>query len=263
MIDELCRLTDEDLRQLAAALRSGRLSPPFSGIVLGRTLSLPLGEVIAQGLQRLADEGLRPEHMARAIEVLRLDRAPRPPPEDAIELVWTGPEVAGITNRDTSAVVRDLFSVARHRVMVAGYAIYQGHFVVHARAGRMDQDSALRVTIYLDVRGRSSDVTAPSEVLADFSHRSRTYQWPGRRLPEVFFDPRSLEMESTKRSRLHAKCIVVDTETAFVSSANFTEADQVRNIEAGVLIHSRVFAERLSLHFESLASVPAALRVGT
>ena len=45
---------------------------------------------------------------------------------------------------------------------------------------------------------------------------------------------------------LHAKCIVVDGSTALVTSANFTDRGQTRNIEAGVLVRDRGFAERLA-----------------
>ena len=39
-----------------------------------------------------------------------------------------------------------------------------------------------------------------------------------------------------------------------MSSANFTEAAQVRNIEVGVLVHSRLLASRLADHFEGLVA---------
>ena len=42
---------------------------------------------------------------------------------------------------------------------------------------------------------------------------------------------------------------------AFVSSANFTEAAQTKNIEVGVLLRSHAFARRLTNHFESLAAL--------
>jgi len=70
----------------------------------------------------------------------------------------------------------------------------------------------------------------------------------------LFYDPRSLETDSSQRACLHAKCVVIDHEQAFVSSANFTEAAQQRNIEVGVLIRSRAFTTRLVEHFEALAS---------
>jgi phosphatidylserine/phosphatidylglycerophosphate/cardiolipin synthase-like enzyme len=53
---------------------------------------------------------------------------------------------------------------------------------------------------------------------------------------------------------LHAKCVVVDDRMAFVSSANFTEAAQQRNIEAGVLMTNPQFARSLRTQFEVLVS---------
>jgi len=80
------------------------------------------------------------------------------------------------------------------------------------------------------------------------------HDWPGTRLPTVYYDPRSLELDHSNRASLHAKCIVVDNETAFVSSANFTEAAQLKNIEVGVIIKSPHFARHLSQHFDALAA---------
>lgn len=48
------------------------------------------------------------------------------------------------------------------------------------------------------------------------------------------------------------KCVAVDNNQVFVSSANFTEAGQDRNIEVGLLVRSSVLSERLSRFFESL-----------
>jgi phosphatidylserine/phosphatidylglycerophosphate/cardiolipin synthase-like enzyme len=47
---------------------------------------------------------------------------------------------------------------------------------------------------------------------------------------------------------------VIDNDVAFVSSANFTEAAQERNIEIGVSIQSRRIASELSRHFASLVA---------
>ncbi len=68
----------------------------------------------------------------------------------------------------------------------------------------------------------------------------------------MFYDPRSLDLEADKRACLHAKCVVVDGEAVFISSANFTEAAQERNIEMGLLVRSRWLAERVTRHFETL-----------
>jgi phosphatidylserine/phosphatidylglycerophosphate/cardiolipin synthase-like enzyme len=59
----------------------------------------------------------------------------------------------------------------------------------------------------------------------------------------------------------HAKCIVVDDSSAFVSSATFTEAAQERNIEAGVLVNDPAFARALRDQFESLAQAGLLVRL--
>ena len=76
--------------------------------------------------------------------------------------------------------------------------------------------------------------------------------WPGARLPEVFYDPRSLERDGHKKAVLHAKVIVVDTRWTLLTSANLTEAAQERNIEAGVLIDDEGLAGRVTTQFDRL-----------
>ena len=44
----------------------------------------------------------------------------------------------------------------------------------------------------------------------------------------------------------------MDDEQVFVSSANFTQAGQDRNLEVGLLVRSPVIAERLARFFEAL-----------
>jgi phosphatidylserine/phosphatidylglycerophosphate/cardiolipin synthase-like enzyme len=53
---------------------------------------------------------------------------------------------------------------------------------------------------------------------------------------------------------MHAKCIVVDGTRCFVSSANFTQSGQARNIEVGVLIEDRNLAASIQDQFESLVT---------
>jgi phosphatidylserine/phosphatidylglycerophosphate/cardiolipin synthase-like enzyme len=51
---------------------------------------------------------------------------------------------------------------------------------------------------------------------------------------------------------MHAKVIVVDSAKVFISSANFTEAAQERNIEVGLVIRSNVLADQISNYFQSM-----------
>lgn len=76
--------------------------------------------------------------------------------------------------------------------------------------------------------------------------------WPGERLPEVYFDPRALDLDASQHAVLHAKCVVIDERLSLITSANFTEAAQLRNIEVGALIEERTLARRLTLQFDRL-----------
>jgi phosphatidylserine/phosphatidylglycerophosphate/cardiolipin synthase-like enzyme len=253
MTRPLLQLADRDLREIAAALRAKRLATPFTAMSLGRIVASPAAQPTADELKRLAEQGFTGEQLATMLDLLVQDRAGRPRLEDLLDLVTTGPDVYGVTNRGTSVVVRELFAHARNSVLVAGYAVYQGQQVFRALADRMLDCPELKVRMFLDVQRGPGDTSLDSEIVRHFAERFKARQWPADRpLPEVFYDPRSLELDSEKRACLHAKCVVVDGEAVFISSANFTEAAQERNIEMGLLVRSRWLAERVTAYFETL-----------
>jgi phosphatidylserine/phosphatidylglycerophosphate/cardiolipin synthase-like enzyme len=208
----------------------------------------------ASELQKRIEQGMEARHLADCLELLQQDRRQRPVAEDLIDLVWTGPEAPGIVNRDTSVVVREMFQGAKQSVIIAGYAVYQGHMVFRELAHGMDQTPDLQVQMHLDIQRVPHDQSRPAELVRAFGERFVRREWPGQRLPALYYDPRSLEEDPARRASLHAKCIVVDEQQAFVSSANFTEAAQTKNIEAGVLVQSRSFATKLAEHFKKLVS---------
>ncbi|HTU90199.1 MAG TPA: DISARM system phospholipase D-like protein DrmC [Gemmataceae bacterium] len=252
MMDALEHLTDTDLTALAAAIRSGRLTAPFTPVSVQRYCGLPQAAIAAARLQQLHEEGMRPPHLALLAEVIVRTRRRKPQDADVVDLVWTGPETPGTVNRDTGVVVRELFGAAEEEVLVAGFAVYRGQEIFKRLAERMGERPGLHVRFFLDVHRAPGDSSLAEDVLHRFAHRFQTHEWPGGRLPELYYDPRSLDQEVAKRSSLHAKCIIVDRRSAFVTSANFTEAAQTRNIEVGALIRCEWFAVRLTEHFDTL-----------
>jgi phosphatidylserine/phosphatidylglycerophosphate/cardiolipin synthase-like enzyme len=95
-----------------------------------------------------------------------------------------------------------------------------------------------------------------------FAERFAAHDWPhGVRLPELFYDARSLSPEAGPKACLHAKCIVVDDARAFVTSANFTEAAQERNIEVGLLVADASLAGALRSQFDALLLAGALTRL--
>ena len=211
MKEPLLLLAPSDLRSIAFGLKTGRLSPPYSETKLQRFLSDGFCAEVSIALNEFAGVGMPASGIARALELVAASRADRPPLEDLVDLVTTGPEAGGVTNRDTSVVVRDLFCTAEESVLVAGYAVYQGQKVFESLAERMAERPELKVRMYLDIQRGRGDTTSAGDLERRFAHRFRGTQWPiGKPLPEVYYDPRSLAFERGKCAALHAKCIVVD-----------------------------------------------------
>ena len=260
MTSPLADLSATELRRLSAALNAGRLPIPLTPLALapylGRNAAVP-----TQLLTSVTAEGMSAKHLALFLEAIASAQDLRSTANSAVELVATGPDPAGLPARDTRIVVRELFRQAERAVVVAGYAVYQGRDVFQTLAHRMEERPDLEVRMFLDVQRERRDTSRASEVLRRFAQRFRSREWPGSRLPEVYYDPRSLELDTSKRSSLHAKCVVIDEYIAFISSANFTEAAQVRNVEVGALIRSEPFARQLAGRFLGLADQQVLRRV--
>jgi phosphatidylserine/phosphatidylglycerophosphate/cardiolipin synthase-like enzyme len=173
-------------------------------------------------------------------------------------VVWTGPEIAGSEGRDTAIVVRQMFSQAQHNVLISSFAIDEGpkgQELFRPLAKRMGERPDLQVRMFLNVKRKYTDTKPSSFILREFAEIFRNQIWPGDRLPEVFYDPRSLEPSSNTNACLHAKCVVIDEEKLLVTSANFTEAAHLRNIEAGILVENRSAARAIRSQFEMLVSI--------
>lgn len=73
------------------------------------------------------------------------------------------------------------------------------------------------------------------------------------RKPEIWHDSRVFEVADRKAAGvMHAKVVIIDGKAALVTSANFTEAAQSRNIEAGLVLRNRRQVTRLRSFFEGL-----------
>lgn len=149
-------------------------------------------------------------------------------------------------------VVDELFSVAERSVLVVGLALHQGQTVLGPLADRLDATDGLEATLCLDVSRKPGDTSREDDVVARFADRFVRQEWPGNRLPKVYFDPRALRPWNQQPAVLHAKCIVVDDAQVLVTSANLTEAAQSRNIELGLLARVPSVAKAISRHFDLL-----------
>jgi len=251
MLEILHQLPTYSLRNLAATLRDGSLSSGVNLYALQQIAGSRAAklEECLMGLMRL---GMTPPHVALLIDAVVGARETSREPSSLFDLVLSGPDVQGIPTSDTAAVIRRLIEEASNEVLLVGYAVYQGKRLFERLAARMEEKSELRVWLCLDIARKHSDVSRSEEIVLRFARDFKDNHWPGKRLPELLYDPRSLSDSWDKRSSLHAKCVVIDRRVALITSANFTEAAQQRNIEAGVMVRYPLFVERLVGYFEGL-----------
>ena len=152
--------------------------------------------------------------------------------------------------RDTGVVMRQLFKTARNRVLAVGFAVHQGREIFEELANRLDEEEGLEATLCIDVRRERSNTSAAAQIVEAFARNFAEKEWPGKRLPRLYYDPRSLGAANTVQSALHAKCVVIDGTEALVTSANFTAAAQDRNIELGLPVNSLALGGRRKLSFQ-------------
>lgn len=227
---------------------SGRLCAPYAGQTLRAFVPDEAVETAALALRELDQDGMSARHVGVMLRLVAEEREATQRQVDRVRAVWSPPEFDRIDARDTVAVVRELFNDARRNVDIVTFALDEGDkakILFGGLASKMDADTELKVRVFVNVHRKYQDDTSASELIRLFRSHFKWAIWPGTRLPEVFYDPRSVAEEKSKRAVLHAKSIIVDQRKTLLTSANFTEAAQERNIEAGVVIEDEEFAKRM------------------
>lgn len=216
------------LDRLRSRVQAGQLAVPLSPLTLD-TESLPAS--------------LAPLDRAALLSVLDAVLAERASPRGpSVELVWTGPEGRFSAARDTAVVVQSLFARAQTRILIAGFRFDHGSRLL-AELHRALRDRAVTCQLFGD-EGESEE----------FLKRN----WPfGPPFPELF----SFRSTEGRFASLHAKCVVVDGQCALVTSANFTDRGQNRNIEVGALVEDLRFASALERQFQGAISLDAFARL--
>jgi hypothetical protein len=249
MSDTIHRLSIANLRALAASLRSGPLSLGISRHSVSPIAGFATDRVIDY-LEHLSNAGMSPAQIALVIDGIGDARSAEP--EQAVDLILSGPELPGMPLSDTIATVRTLVAEAAHELILVGYAVHNAKSVFEPIASHMAANSQLRVMFCLDISRRQGDTSLESEIIRRFAQEFRQKHWPWPNLPELYYDPRSLAENPRERSSLHAKCVVADRTKAIITSANFTEAAWLRNIEIGVLVKQEALVSRLASYIDGL-----------
>jgi phosphatidylserine/phosphatidylglycerophosphate/cardiolipin synthase-like enzyme len=248
MIDALLDLPAHLRERLAGALESGLIVLPTSAAALRSVLGSAVGcDAVAAALAEAGRAGVSAPVVAAWLRSLERAAARVRPPQ----LVWTGPEVPGLHARDTRRVYEELLGCAERSVWASTYAFVDGPRAFEVLARRMDTQPDLRVTLLLNIQRKRGDTTDSHHVVRRFADRFWNADWPGRRRPSVFYDPRALDVEGPA-GVLHVKAVVADAELVFVTSANLTEAALYRNIELGLLVRDAALAASVIRYFQVL-----------
>ena len=241
----LARVPLSTLEELRDAILRNRIVTPLREADLQAIGFGALARSIAVALQ-----GVGHNEALTAVALVIAERVHRPPPH--LRLVWTGPEATASVSRDTSLVVGEMFRSATRTVIVGGYAFDSADILEPLH--RAMRDRAVSAHLFLDIPGeeaRGADADAFATAFVDrFFRNVWTFGMPK---PDVYYDPRTA-VAGPPWASLHAKCIVVDDERTLLTSANFTDRGQTRNIEAGVIIEDRAFAEELAAQWRQLVS---------
>ena len=249
--------------QLADALATGALRAPVTAVALEHA---GLGFLKAE----LAPfQALDASAFGLLLRVVLAERSR--PGKQRLYLVWSGSDAGVSYARYTRLVIPELIDSAIRQVTIAGYSFDQGAGVFQALHRAMSERN-VTVRFFLDIQQlearlaqhlhgekrrsrlaplKSAKVAGPEgyarEVIALFLE----LHWPESALkPELFYDPRTAD--PSIYASLHAKCLLVDCERALTTSANCTDRGQTRNIEAGVLIHDKGYAEALERQWTNL-----------
>lgn len=240
---DLSRVPDSTLERIREAITSKRLRLP-----------IVRASLLEAGIHHQLDEieGALSGHGALScltvLDVTLAERRAlrRPSPE----LVWSGPERAHSTARDTAVVLRALFERAQHQVILAGYDFTLGSSLLEPLWVRMCEPGVdAHFIVHID---------QPKEVLSnEIAYGNEKVQmilrqiWPfGAPFPHLYYDKRALKPRPW--FNMHAKCVVVDGECSLITSANFTRRAHEQNMECGVLLEDRMFAHHLARQWMGL-----------
>ena len=253
MLKSLHDVSVPTLKALAASLRSGPLSLGLSRKAITQTAGASASQVF-DAVSTLLATGIAPQHAAIVLDAIAEAREFATDPTRIVDLVLSGPEVPGIITGDTLTTVRTLISEARQEVLMVGYAVHNAKPIFELLASRMMNDN-LQVAFCIEIGRKMADTSLDSEIVRRFAREFREKHWPWSTLPDVYYDPRSLSDDPLRRSSLHAKCVMADQKRALITSANFTEAAWLRNIELGALLNFEPLVFRLREYFRELIQV--------
>jgi phosphatidylserine/phosphatidylglycerophosphate/cardiolipin synthase-like enzyme len=156
------------------------------------------------------------------------------------EIVWTGPSTGQVPIRHTEQVLCELINHAKRRLFIVSFVAYQIDSVTKAIRNAIVRNVQIDLLLELST-DRGGKVSQDSiKLMRSLFPSINLYAW-------------SQGQEYTAghlQGAVHAKCAVADSEMAFITSANLTNAAMENNMELGVLIKGGGLPKELHKHLE-------------
>jgi phosphatidylserine/phosphatidylglycerophosphate/cardiolipin synthase-like enzyme len=144
------------------------------------------------------------------------------------ELVWTGPATMAVPVRRTEQVLFDLIRCAQYRLTLASFGVFQIPRLVDELEHSITRGVSIRFVLGDRESVHDHEIDRQRRQLGRMvADRALILQWQEEKRPRD---------EQGRSGLMHMKIAVADSQVAFFTSANLTEAALERNMEIGVLI---------------------------
>ncbi len=216
-------LTPKEMNLLGTSLKAGQ---PLS-MAIGGVHQRKQGEtraIIDELLQSLDKSAVGTALMAMASAALRAT--------SEIEVVWSGPMPNDALGRTTWAVLDEVVQDAHEYIYAATYSAGVGAPAIVALRGAIDR--GIKVTCLVDEHHRPESVSILKSELQ------------GARLLGL------VKSQHQQPPLMHAKFIVVDGHSTFLSSANFSNIAVDKSVEVGLLVQNSFVAHQFKRRVEDL-----------
>lgn len=164
--------------------------------------------------------------------------------DQAVDLVWTGPDSRVIPLRRIDQALQQLIDEARQHLTIVSFAVYKAESILQAIAAAAERGVA--ITLCLETPDASEGKIAFDTIRAlgaDVAQHAQRVVWSHDQRPHS---------PDGKHGSLHAKVAVADGKALLISSANLTEYAMTLNMEMGVLIRGGELPRKVEAHFAKL-----------
>jgi phosphatidylserine/phosphatidylglycerophosphate/cardiolipin synthase-like enzyme len=207
-------------------------------------------------LVELTREGAHPRLIAALLEELARARAELEQERESWSFVWSGPKPLHNNVSDTWATITRLIDEAENSILIATFNIglsKECRDLYSSLAQRLASGSLQEVQLFFHPKQIEQELgPEPLPQISEWFSR-KVWHWDAK--PLAYVDRRLVD-RSQDGCYQHAKAVIVDSgkpnAKALITSANFSEAAQRHNYEAGCLLTSPWQVERISQHFQSL-----------